>query len=65
MNFLSCQLNPEVGRKQMFHQWNVSAPGVVTFNFSVRATDKNAGATFVVLDQRGIPLISPVQVQGV
>jgi len=47
-----------------FHKMKVTGPGSVTFNFSVKPTDKNAQAAFFVTDQNSKILLQDVSVQG-
>jgi len=51
-------------RSTNFHKLNVTGPGTVTFNFSVKPTDKNAQAAFVVLDSNSKILLQDISVQG-
>lgn len=51
-------------RTTNFHKMNVTGPGTVTFNFSVKPTDKNAQAAFVVLDAQSKILLQDISVQG-
>jgi hypothetical protein len=43
---------------------NVTGPGSVTFNFSVKPTDKNAQAAFMVMDAQSKILLQDISVQG-
>lgn len=51
-------------RTTNFHKLNVTGPGSVTFNFSVKPTDKNAQAAFMVLDSNSKVLLQDISVQG-
>jgi len=51
-------------RTTNFHKLNVTGPGTVTFNFSVKPTDKNAQAAFVVMDTNSKILLQDISVQG-
>ena len=51
-------------RTTNFHKLNVTGPGNVTFNFSVKPTDKNAQAAFIVLDSNSKVLLQDISVQG-
>ena len=51
-------------RTTNFHKMNVTGPGTVTFNFSVKPADKNAQAAFVVLDAQSKILLQDISVQG-
>jgi len=51
-------------RTTNFHKLNVTGPGNVTFNFSVKPTDKNAQAAFMVLDSNSKVLLQDISVQG-
>ena len=51
-------------RSTNFHKLNVTGPGAVTFNFSIKPTDKNAQAAFVVLDSNSKILLQDISVQG-
>ena len=51
-------------RSTNFHKLNVTGPGTVTFNFSVKPTDKNAQAAFMVLDSNSKVLLQDISVQG-
>ncbi len=51
-------------RSTNFHKLNVTGPGNVTFNFSVKPTDKNAQAAFIVLDSNSKVLLQDISVQG-
>ena len=51
-------------RTTNFHKLNVTGPGTVTFNFSVKPTDKNAQAAFMVLDSNSRVLLQDISVQG-
>ena len=51
-------------RSTNFHKLNVTGPGNVTFNFSVKPTDKNAQAAFMVLDSNSKVLLQDISVQG-
>jgi hypothetical protein len=62
-NLLSGELIP-ADDKPIFHQLNVTGPGPVTFSFSVKATDKNAGARFALLDEHGTVVWIPFEVQA-
>ena len=47
-----------------FHKLNVTGPGTVTFNFSIKPIDKNAQAAFFVLDSNSKVLLQDISVQG-
>jgi hypothetical protein len=47
------------------HVLKLTGPGEVTFTFTVKATDKNAGATFEIQDGSGQAIVSDILVQGV
>ena len=51
-------------RTTNFHKMNVTGPGTVTFNFSVKPTDKNAQAGFAVVDANSKILLQDILVQG-
>jgi len=51
-------------RTTNFHKLSVTAPGTVTFNFSIKPTDKNAQAAFMVLDSTSKVLLQDISVQG-
>jgi hypothetical protein len=51
-------------RTTSFHKLNVTGPGNVTFNFSVKPIDKNAQAAFAVLDSNSKMLLQDISVQG-
>ncbi len=51
-------------RTTNFHKLNVTGPGNVTFNFSVKPTDKNAQAGFFVMDSNSKILLQDISVQG-
>mgnify|MGYP003289489849 CR=1 FL=1 len=51
-------------RTTNFHKLNVTGPGSVTFNFSIKPTDKNAQAAFMVLDSNSKVLLQDISVQG-
>src|ERR1044072_1732137 len=51
-------------RTTNFHKLNVTGPGTVTFNFSIKPTDKNAQAAFMVLDSSSKVLLQDISVQG-
>ena len=51
-------------RTTNFHKLNVTGPGTVTFNFSIKPTDKNAQAAFAVLDSNSKMLLQDISVQG-
>ena len=58
-NSLSGQLE-----RVSFHIVNVNARGQVTFTFSVKATDANAGANFAVVTMNGSPVLKVPEVHG-
>ena len=60
-NLISGQLNP-ADDKKILQQLNITGLGPVTFSFSVKATDKNAGARFSLLDQKGNVVWVPFEV---
>src|SRR6185369_845681 len=51
-------------RSTNFHKLNVTAPGTVTFNFSIKPIDKNAQAAFFVMDSNSKVLLQDITVQG-
>lgn len=51
-------------RSTNFHKLNVTAPGTVTLNFSLKPTDKNAQAAFFVMDSNSKVLLQDISVQG-
>src|SRR6185369_13911791 len=51
-------------RSTNFHKLNVTAPGTVTFNFSIKPIDKNAQAAFFVMDSNSKVLLQDISVQG-
>jgi len=51
-------------RTMSFHKMNVTGPGNVTFNFSIKPTDKNAQAGFMVVDANSKILLQDILVQG-
>jgi len=51
-------------RNTNFHKLNVTGPGTVTFNFSIKPTDKNAQAAFFVMDSNSKVLLQDISVQG-
>ena len=60
-NLISGQLNP-ADDKKILQQLNITGLGPVTFSFSVKATDKNAGARFSLLDEKGKVVWVPFEV---
>ncbi|HZJ43591.1 MAG TPA: hypothetical protein VFD63_07485, partial [Pyrinomonadaceae bacterium] len=60
-NLVSGPLNP-ADDKTILQQLNVTGLGPVTFSFSVKATDKNAGARFSLLDEKGKVVWVPFEV---
>jgi len=51
-------------RTTNFHKLNVTGPGTVTLNFSIKPTDKNAQAAFFVMDSNSKILLQDISVQG-
>ncbi len=51
-------------RSTNFHKLNVTGPGTVTLNFSIKPTDKNAQAAFFVMDSNSKLLLQDISVQG-
>ena len=62
-NLITGELNGTELR--LSHVLKLTGPGQVTFTFTVKATDKNAGATFEVQDGSGQAILSDILVQGV
>jgi hypothetical protein len=60
-NLVSGPLNP-ADDKTILNQLNITGLGPVTFSFSVKATDKNAGARFSLLDEKGKVVWVPFEV---
>jgi hypothetical protein len=60
-NLISGPLNP-ADDKTILHQLNITGLGPVTFSLSVKATDKNAGARFSLLDEKGKVVWVPFEV---
>jgi hypothetical protein len=63
-NLVSGQLDG-ADDKLLFHKVNIIGPGTVTLTFSVKATDKNAGARFGVVDANSKVILPATLVQGV
>ena len=60
-NVVSGPLNP-ADDKTILNQLNITGLGPITFSFSVKATDKNAGARFSLLDEKGKEVWVPFEV---
>ena len=59
----SGQLDP-TDERLLFRNVKVSGPGQVTFSFSVKATDAQAGAKFFVMTEKGTEPLDAFELQG-